>query len=284
MDEYDSDKQAVMREGEITAANSYLKSVLSIAEKTGAVVSVLIFGSFAKGGFSERSDVDLLVVVSDDCRQETIGQLESVLERQAAGFGFGRTSKSVVDKFLSALMSQTGIFESGFVTRRSDFLRSDFTKIFSTNKILTSLIAPKDIVIAGMLSRARTVFGEDLLVVRTPVAIGSGQLLRSLVMNSLLAVGALLISPLTDKSTDLSLEAVKWSLFSTYYLAYGDSPGIDRIAERFISSGILPGVMRRMLSLRESRASDNRFLVMAPIAVTIITGSIRKLVASAKSN
>jgi predicted nucleotidyltransferase len=273
-----------MRESEVTAANSYLKSVLSIAEKTDAVISVVIFGSFAKGGFSERSDVDLLVVVSDDCHQETIGQLKTVLERQAAMFGFGQTSKSFVDRFLSALMSQTGIFESSFVTRRSDFLRSDFTKIFSTNKILTSLIAPKDIVIASMLSHARTVFGEDLLVARTPVTIGSGQLLRSLVMNSLLAVGALLISPLTDKSTDLSLEAVKWSLFSTYYLAYGDSPGINRIAERFISSGILPGLMRKMLALRESGASDEPFLLMAPIAVTIITGSIGKLVASARSN
>jgi predicted nucleotidyltransferase len=264
-------------EGASNVANSYVESVISLAGRTKEIVSVIVFGSFAKGGFSASSDVDLILVVSNDCSPRIMHELNDVLEGQAIRFGLSRTRKSLGGKILSALLTQTGIFVSHFVTRESDLLRLDFSRIFGTNRILASMIAPENIVLAGLLSHAKTIFGENLLPIRKPIQVGSGQLARSMIMNLLLATGALLVSPFTDRATELSLEATKWSLFAGYYFVYRDSPGINTVAEKFVSAGIIPSFVRRMLLLRSNRANDGLFILMAPLAVIAVHVSIGKL-------
>src|SRR5712692_699037 len=200
-------------EGPITEANSYVESVISLARRTKEIVSVIVFGSFAKGGFSGSSDVDLILVVSDTCSPGAMRDLNDVLEARAIKLGLSRARRSLGDKILSALLTQTGIFVSHFVTRESDLLKLDFSRIFHTNRILASMIAPKNIVLAGALSHAKTIFGKNLLPVGEPMRLGSEQLARSMIMNLLLAGGAVVVSPFVGRATELSLEAAKWSLF-----------------------------------------------------------------------
>ena len=259
-------------------ANSYLESVVALARRTDEVVSVVVFGSLVSGGFSEGSDVDLIVVVSDDCSQKTLGRLNAILEGEAVRHGFSQRNHSFADRFLSALLTQTGIFVSHFVTRENDLLNLDFSRMFETNRILTPILAPRDAVLSGVLSHAKTIYGEDLLpLVRRRVHPGSGQLARSLLMNLLLALGALAVFPLTDRAVELSLEATKWSMFAGNYFVYGDSPGINAVAQRFISRGIAPRFLPRMIALRNARRASASFILMAPFAVVLLSLSARRL-------
>lgn len=55
----------------------YLDAVLEFAaERSADIVSIMIFGSAAKGEFSPVSDVDLFVVLADDVRRNIKKQLE----------------------------------------------------------------------------------------------------------------------------------------------------------------------------------------------------------------
>ncbi len=263
----------------LARAKSYVESVVSLAQiESDVVVSVILFGSYVKGGFSERSDVDVILVVRDDCKQTDLRRLEQALERQEEVFGFSQSEKSLRGRLYSALLRQTGMFSSHFVTRESDLVGRDFSRIFSTNRAVASFIAPADIVIASVFSSAKTVFGRDLLTgLPRPEPVGLGQLARSLTMNLLLATGAFVISPFSKRAVDLSLEATKWSLLNTYYFVFGTNPGIGVVAEKFVSRGIAPSIIRRTTRLRSSAQRDPSFVLAAPLAVVLLTLSASRL-------
>ncbi len=263
----------------LVRAKSYVESVVSLAQKeSDAVVSVVLFGSYVKGGFSERSDVDVILVVRDDLHQTDLRRLEQALERQENAFGFSQSEKSLRGRLYSALLRPTGMFSSHFVTKESDLVGRDFSRIFSTSRVVASIIAPSDIVLASVFSSARTVFGRNLLTsLPRPAPVGWGQLARSLTMNLLLATGAFVISPFSERAVDLSLEATKWSLLNTYYFAFGANPGIGLVAEKFVSRGIAPSIVRRAMRLRSSAQRDPSFVLAAPLAVVLLTLSASKL-------
>ena len=60
---------------------SYIDEVIQLADKRSpAIVSVAIFGSVAKGGFSESiSDVDLIIALADEVPQKTKRMINSEL-------------------------------------------------------------------------------------------------------------------------------------------------------------------------------------------------------------
>lgn len=258
-------------------AASYVEAVLLLARKTKEIVSVIAFGSFAKGGFSEKSDVDLIIVVSNDCPTTTMRRINGALEALAVAFGFSKPRKNLGNAIFSALLAQTGMLTSHFVTRQGDFTGMNFHRIFNTNKVLTFLIVPKEIVLAGALSHTKTLFGSNLVTQRNPRRPGSGQLAKSFVMNFLIATSAIILTPFIERAFELSLEATKWCLFEEYFYTYGDSPSVNVVAQKFVSKGIRPAFVQRVLALRNQRASDTRFLLEAPAALIRIHSSQRLL-------
>ena len=253
-------------------AQRYVTSVLRrIPSFESEVVSVIIFGSYAKDDLSESSDVDLLVILKDSTPEEKVIELTNMVKALEMEYGFAWTGRSFVEGILRALSLQTGMFASHFVCRESSFIQLDFARIFHTDRFLTGLIAPKRIVLGGVLCHARTLYGKDLLSQITPPNASFLDILGSLVMNLLLAMGAVFVTPFDPaKGVRFSIQAVKWSVFSAYYFLYGKSPSLTQLGSNFLRESIIYPQITMMIDLRKHPTVSKKFTFIAPVAVTLI--------------
>jgi len=121
---------------------------------------------------------------------------------------------------------------SGFICRESDFISWNFPNIFGSNKILSRLLAPKRAVLYTILNNYKILYGEDpfreLRVSKNLLKSSISDILKSFVMNFLLAMGALFIAPLYRKAYQYSMEAIKWSLLA-YSYATNKTPSILKL-------------------------------------------------------
>lgn len=260
-------------------SQDYVSAVLKCAQDFGSlVVSVIAFGSYVKGDLSESSDVDLLVIVSDSSAPNKIMELDTKLTEIQKHFGFVEPPRSFSAKFLNFISRQTGMFVSHFICKESDFINLDFAQIFRTNKLLTSLLAPKGLVLSGLLYHANTLYGKDLLKKVSPVRVNFTDLLKSMLMNMLLAFGALVLSLYKPKEAiRFSMESIKWGMYSTYYYALRRSDKLSQIADQFIDYEIAWSHINRMMQLRDQIKVDKKFIFLSPLYSVLIHASHEKL-------
>jgi predicted nucleotidyltransferase len=261
-----------------TKAESYVKSVLEILRRSridGA--TVIAFGSYAKGGIARDSDVDLLISVSDSTSEEAVSRLDSEIMNLESRHGYTHSPQSLVERILYSISRQTGMFVSHFICRRSDLLNLNFAKIFTGSHLLANIIAPRDIVGGGLLSHARTIYGQDLLPKIRKPRVSSLDLTRSLLMNLVLSTSSAVLALFSKKAVKYALEAVKWSLYARYYYIYHDSPSIDLVAHDFLDKQFLASAIAEFLRLRESLIHYRRFLLLSPLYVIRIHLSSVKL-------
>src|SRR6266511_3677035 len=68
---------------------TYLHAVVQTCAQIGySLVSVVLFGSVTKGGFSSVSDVDLIIVLADDTTQDDKRRLREEIARLETIHGF----------------------------------------------------------------------------------------------------------------------------------------------------------------------------------------------------
>jgi predicted nucleotidyltransferase len=90
----------------LVADEAYLKPFL---EKNGKVLSVSLYGSFASGDYGDKSDLDLLVITSDEGKLETgdFRKLEARLGREVSitplSFAKWRSMERKKDNFFLSL-------------------------------------------------------------------------------------------------------------------------------------------------------------------------------------
>lgn len=131
-------------------AIDYIESVVySLENEIGSenIVSIILFGSLASSKkLTKVSDVDLIIVLEDHLSKNTFFDLNQLLNEKEIEFNFRKKPITGVEQFLFLLESQTGMFVSHFICKKSDFLACNFTRIFNVNPIVSSIIAPKNIV------------------------------------------------------------------------------------------------------------------------------------------
>ncbi|MEM2900801.1 MAG: nucleotidyltransferase domain-containing protein, partial [Thermoplasmata archaeon] len=164
------------------------------------IVSIILFGSLVKGGHSALSDVDMIIVVKDEISDSQISEIEEkvrVIEEKNEYRTKPIEKRSISERFVSRLGSfvelRTGMFVSHFICRRKDFLDANFAKIFNTTPVVTELLAPSSLVLSGVLSHAKTIYGEELLNKVKRPEFGLVDILKSLIMNFLLSLGSLFL-------------------------------------------------------------------------------------------
>ena len=107
------------------------------------------------------------------------------------------------------------MFINLFVCRYSDFLFENFTKVFGINPLMAFLFAPKTSVWISLNQRHQVIWGELILNNREKkVKLTQADLIRSLLMNSLLSIGSLFLNFFTQSESQYAMEAIKWSLFT----------------------------------------------------------------------
>ncbi len=229
--------------------------------------SVILFGSLARGEFSEGvSDVDLLFVVSDDTPHVTITILDSALERLEFSAGAARN----LNHFLWVFASHTALFKSHFIIRYGTLLSLDAKRLFEEAEgfrlplgRLFFKLAPKDLVISNILNGATVVWGENILS-RIPHTRPQRGLARVFIVSIVLSLFGALSSLIFDDGTFFSLEAVKWFLLDTNPFSMASPPGLREAIAKAQQRG--PSQMlQRFTSLRERYHRSVMFSLTCPL-------------------
>jgi len=166
------------------------------------------------------------------------------------------------------------MFICHFVCRRKDFITWRFSHVFSVSRIFAKLLAPGDLVQLGILASGITITGENLLTKVFTAKISPRQIVKSFLMNSLQAMAALLIAPLSSKATIYSIEAVKWSLLSSF--AYVNAKGMPvQDALEFFRGKLHTGTflalqLDKFMQLRESFHLSPAFVMKAPLTIFLV--------------
>ena len=142
---------------------TYLDALVQTCAQDGPLlVSVVLFGSAAKGGFSgEVSDVDLIIVLSDDASRSQRRQLADDVAHLEALHGLRPPTTHSAGR-LRALMDRVMAHGfSCFVCTRGDVISGDVGRVLDLRPLETLFV--DRIVFASIVASAVTVWGEDLL-------------------------------------------------------------------------------------------------------------------------
>jgi predicted nucleotidyltransferase len=224
--------------------------VISFLEKkyVNELVSIVLFGSMINLGEKksiDSTDVDLLVIVKDNCSVTIFNKIKQSLPA-IEGVFFSRYRKDEISLF-KGFQSATGMFVNVFVCRYSDFRERKF-RVFNVNRIMGKL-APQNSVWWSIQNQHKIIWGENVFRHwETFPLLTLGDLIRSFLMNWLLATGALFFFPFYSQSVKFSMEAMKWSLFTwrNYYQFSLFTP--NQIIEEF-------GKQASILELKEFQES-----------------------------
>ncbi len=237
------------------------------------IVSLILFGSMidtVKSG-APSTDVDMIVVIKDSCPRETFLQMRCELRSIQQHY----ISQSVQfwDLFFEGLRKATGMFVNSFFCYYSDFRKQNFAKVFGVNPLIAYLLAPQASVWISLKQRHRIVLGKDPFVkwIESPkfkkIDIG-----RSFLMNSLLAVGALVLGVRVPNTTQFAMESVKWSLYTWWNWYHYPPTPIHRICATYSKQASLMEklTLTLFLSYRESRESSPYLRILAPLFVATL--------------
>lgn len=256
----------------------YIREIIQALERKfpGQIASVVLFGSQARQEATKSSDVDLIVILEDNIPKKTLKKLLGHLQWLETRFGYRKSPQGgLVARFIASVETGTGMFTS-FACRRSEFLQGDFARIFHINRIL-AWIAPQKVVLESIRVQGITVYGENLNSKLPPLRITVGQLMKSFLINLLLGAGTLFLAPFSRDSegeiTRQSMEATKWSLFSSYFWLFNETVTINEMV-RFALVKLRKGFLRRhfleFLALRNMKGRNKRFVMRTPVVVFLI--------------
>jgi predicted nucleotidyltransferase len=246
-----------------TAVSAYLNALVATCAKNDCEpVSVVVFGSAARGGLSSKSsDVDTLVVLSDEISEDRQHALKNAIALLEAEHGF-RTSPSnrpaMYEDWAEYLSSNAF---SAFVCSESDLLSGDVARILKLKPIEALLV--DRIALPTILDSAVTFWGKDLLAsVNTPPIRRLDVLKASLSFFSVLWMSATLYAVL-PKSTKYAMGALKRSLHSCFYVCNGRSAPLEEEVRYFGERLRKTQALDRLMALRSQYSPSFRFVIAA---------------------
>ena len=142
---------------------AYVEAIVHTCSDDGrGLVSVVLFGSAAIGGWAETvSDVDLILVVPDCATDEAIDRLRSEVEHIEIIHGFLSHSshgQPALEIFLNRVTAHDRSF---FICTRGDLLSGDIGRILRLHPLQAIFV--DRIVLANFVASGITVWGEAIL-------------------------------------------------------------------------------------------------------------------------
>ncbi len=255
-------------------AVAFIKRVIVILEKhiPSTSYALFLFGSLSHARDKANlvdgtSDVDLLVIVQDEVASQARKALPELNALQQLLANNVSKRRGIVPSILQVIERQTGMHESIFLSRERDFKDVRFASIFKTNKILSWLLAPTNIVFGSALCHMTRVHGNEAIeaAVRAMQSTFRHEkhvlpdLVRSLLMNAALAMGASVLLPLTKRATKYAVEATKWSMYAATYSMVGERPSKPSQRRFFSRLGVSAAFLGRWMQLSRHYVPDVKF-------------------------
>ena len=252
---------------------SYIREIVGTTEALlgkNSIYAVMLFGSASNSQNTKISDVDLMVIVKDSINERRIKEISPILTGIVIKHRYRNYSNVWHAKMLHIIEKSTGMFCSYFITRISSWNENNFTKIFSTNPILTHLLAPHKIVLDSMKQGTTVLYqkiNEEINLKPIRDSYPKTQLIKSLILNLMMSLGTLFILFLSKKNVKYMLEAIKWSIRSCdFYLDEVINP-LSIIVKKYQKLGIKGEFLQKFLELRKNPARDLIFCLKVPYNV-----------------
>lgn len=239
---------------------SYLDAVVkSCTQSNLKLVSVLLFGSAAKGGFNrEMSDVDLIAVLPKGATTEDQALLRAAIADLEVRYGF---KEAVPERSsLRKLADRVGGNNlSCFVCTRDDLTSGKVNRVFGLSQVETIFI--DRIVLANVIESAITVWGEDLLhLVQAPIVRRLDVFKAYFAFTNQIMLSLVAYAFLPD-ATRYAMGTLKRSLHSCYFCYQHTTIALEEEVEFFEQRLGKSDTIRQLLALRAQYENSFRFVV-----------------------
>lgn len=212
---------------------SYIEALVRTCAQDGTpLVSVVLFGSAAKGGFSgDVSDVDLIIVVRDDASHAIRRRLGEDVARLEILHGLRAATTVPAGTLQARIERAVGHGFSCFVCTRSDLISGDVARVLGLRLLEKPFV--DRIVFASIVASAVTVWGEELLprVVVPPVR--RLDVFRALFGFANQVVLSAMAFPTLPDATKYAMGALKHSLHSCYFCYHGRTAALEEEVDFF---------------------------------------------------
>ena len=212
---------------------TYLDALVQTCAQDGPLlVSVVLFGSAAKGGFSgEVSDVDLIIVLSDDASPSQRRQLADDVARLEALHGLRPATTHSVGR-LRALMDRVMAHGfSCFVCTRGDVISGDVGRVLDLRPLETLFL--DRIVFASIVASAVTVWGEDVLPRVAVPSIRRLDVFKALFGFFGQVVASAVLFPALPDATKYAMGTLKHSLHSCFFCYHTRTAALEEEVDFF---------------------------------------------------
>ena len=206
---------------------AYLEALVRTCGGSGrALVSIVLFGSLATGGFSAKaSDVDLILIVSDGTSEEDRRRLREAAERIEALHGF-RENYAHPHRGLEAFVEKaTANVRSFFICTRSDLLSGRVKRILDLRP--SQALFVDRVVIPSIVTSAVTVWGEDLLSQIPMLPIRRFDVFKAFFGFSSQALLSAAVFPLLPGATKYAMATLKRSVHNCYFCYHGRRASLE---------------------------------------------------------
>jgi len=238
------------------------------------LVSIRQFGSVIDGYYKPGiSDVDFIVLVTDDCPPETMDKLRSELVRLETKHNVaGLRQVSAVQRVVA---SHTALFKSHFVFHRSTLETQQYSRLIGEAETfnlsgglhlqgLLRIILPWRLVLANVVSQSQLVFGQDTLDSYEPLVPWRTEAAKAFLVALSMSLLGLVQSLVSSEGTRLSLEATKWYLIDVNSCLKRRRMNLESSVETFRSFGTAV-FLDRFMKLRNRYYSDRLFSMYCPL-------------------
>ena len=196
---------------------TYVETIVrECAGKGLALVSVILFGSAAIGGWEKSvSDVDLILVMPDSATDEDTARLRSEVERIEILQGLRNEwahGQSLLEKLLDRLTAHDRTF---FICTRGDLLSGNIGRILRIHPLQAIFV--DRIVLANFVASGITVWGEAILPLVPVAPIRRFDVFKALFGPFPTALLCVALFPLNPALTKFAMAVLKGSVHSCFF-------------------------------------------------------------------
>ena len=194
----------------------YLDGVTQLRSNSAiSLTSVMLFGSAARGAFSQSSDVDLILVIPDASLQEDRRKLRAEVTELEIMHGL-RLPESPRKRRLETFAEHAGGHAHPcFLCTRADLISGDVARIFGLSG--GEEIFVERMFLASVIVSARTVWGEDLLSLVPLPSLRRLDVFKSLFRSTAFILFCAAAFPVLSDATKYAMSTLKHSLHSCYF-------------------------------------------------------------------
>jgi hypothetical protein len=239
----------------------YLEAIAQLRLSTGApLVSVILFGSAAKGAFAAAvSDVDLIVVLPDSASQADRREIQGKVFALEITHGFRTPSDRSLGWLEKYLERCAGYSLSGFVCTRGDLLSGETRRVLGLS--LFEAVFVDRIVFAGVIVSAVTAWGEELLAQVPIPTLRRLDVFKALFnfMSAILMSAA--VFPVFPNPTRYAMGVLKHSLQSCYFCYHQKTASLQEEVDFFCSRVRRRKLLDDLLNRRRRYAPSFAFVL-----------------------